>query len=157
MILVESSGYDLPVHFTETQLGRSGSRSEFELYVPGMLILAIIMMMFSASAAIVREPEAQTLRRLKISNLSGISFLSGVSLVQIIVAALSLVLALLTAMALGYQLIPGTTWFLILISFLTSLSVIAFSLIFAAFCRSIRDVAIIGTFPLLIFMFFVIF
>jgi ABC-type transport system involved in multi-copper enzyme maturation permease subunit len=41
-----------------------------------------------------------------------------------------------------------------MISFLTAVSIIAFSLLFAAFCRSVKDVAIIGTFPMLVFMFF---
>lgn len=149
-----TGGYKMPVEWTETQIGHSGTRSGFELYVPGMLILAIIMMMFSASAAIVREPETQTIKRLKISNLSALSFLTGISLLQIIIAAVSVVFALLTSIALGYSVIPDTSWYLILISFLTALSIIAFSLIFAAFCRSIRDIAIIGTFPMLIFMFF---
>ena len=63
--LVDITGFKMPVQFKETKLGYSGERSTFELYVPGMLILAIIMMMFSASAAIVREPEIQTLKRLK--------------------------------------------------------------------------------------------
>lgn len=152
--LVKSTGFEMPVRWIETQLGHSGERTIFELYVPGMLILAIIMMMFSASAAIVREPETQTLKRLKLSNLSALEFLTGVSLLQIIIAALSVGLALLTAMGLGYSIIPGTLWYIILISFLTSLSIIAFSLLFAAFCRSIKDVAIIGTFPMLLFMFF---
>jgi len=146
--------YEMPVGWTETQLGYSGSRSDFELYVPGLLILAIIMMMFSASAAFVRESETQTIKRLKMSNLSAISFLAGISLIQIIIAAISVVLALLTCIAIGYSIIPGTAWYMILISFLTAVSVIAFSLLFAAFCRSIRDIAIIGTFPMLIFMFF---
>ena len=148
------TGFKMPVQFIETQLGYSGKRSVFELYVPGMLIMAIIMMMFSASAAIVREPEIQTLKRLKLSNLSALEFLTGISLVQIIVAAISLVLALITAIELGYKIIPGTLWYIILIGFLTSLSIIAFSLLFASFCRSIKDVAIIATIPMLIFMFF---
>jgi ABC-2 type transport system permease protein len=148
------TGIKMPFKFIETQLGYSGERSVFELYVPGMLILAIIMMMFSASAAIVREPEIQTLKRLKLSNLSALEFLTGISLVQIIVAFISMVLALITAIMLGYKIIPGTLWYIILIGFLTSLSIIAFSLLFAAFCRSIKDVAIIATVPMLIFMFF---
>ena len=152
--LVEVTGFKMPVQFIETQLGYSGERSVFELYVPGMLILAIIMMMFSASAAIVRESEIQTLKRLKLSNLSALEFLTGISLVQIMVASVSLVLALVTAIELGYKIIPGTLWYIILIGFLTSLSIIAFSLLFAAFCRSIKDVAIIATVPMLIFMFF---
>jgi ABC-2 type transport system permease protein len=152
--VVEASGIQMPVRWKETTLGYSGERSTFELYVPGLLILSIIMIIFSASAAIVREPETRTLERLKISRLTSIEFLGGTSLVQIIIAMLSLVLAILAAMALGYELIPGTFGFILLISFLTALSMITFSLIVAAMCRSIKEVAIIGTFPLFLLMFF---
>lgn len=152
--IMDASGASLPVGWKETTLGHSGQRTAFELYVPGMMILAVIMMIFSASAAIVREPEARTLERLKISNLSALEFLGGVSLLQVIIAIVSLLLTMLVAVALGYTLLPGTFWFIMLVAFLTSLSMITFSLIVAAICRSIRDVAIIGTFPLFILMFF---
>jgi ABC-2 type transport system permease protein len=152
--VLETTGIRLPVSWKETALGHSGDRSEFELYMPGLLILSIIMIIFSASAAIVREPETGTLERLKISQLSSLEFLGGISLVQIIIAMLSLGLALLAALALGYSLIPGSLGFLLLIAFLTALSMISFSLIVAAMCRSIKEVAIIGTFPLFLLMFF---
>jgi len=144
----------MPVSWYETTLGFSGKRTFFELYVPGLLILSIIMIIFSASAAIVREPESRTLERLRISRLSALEFLTGISLVQLIVAILSLLLALLTAMALGYTLIPGTFWFIMLITVLTAFSMISFSLLVAAMCRSVKEVAIIGTFPLFLLMFF---
>ncbi len=150
----EASGISLPVGWKETTLGYSGQRTTFELYVPGMMILAVIMMIFSASAAIVREPEAKTLERLKISNLSALEFLGGISLIQVIIAIISLLLTMLVAVSMGYTLLPGTFWFIMLVAFFTSLSMIAFSLIVAAICRSIKDVAIIGTFPLFILMFF---
>jgi ABC-2 type transport system permease protein len=150
----EASGISLPIEWKETTLGYSGQRTTFELYVPGMLILAIIMMIFSASAAIVREPEAKTLERLKISNLTALEFLGGISLIQVFIAIISLLLTMLVAVGLGYTLLPGTFWFIMLVAFLTSLSMIAFSLIVAAICRSIKDVAVIGTFPLFILMFF---
>jgi len=150
----EASGIALPISWKETTLGHSGQRTTFELYVPGMMILAIIMMIFSASAAIVREPEARTLERLKVSNLSALEFLGGISLIQVIIAVISLLLTMLVAVSLGYTLLPRTFWFIMLVAFITSLSMIAFSLIVAAICRSIRDVAIIGTFPLFILMFF---
>jgi ABC-2 type transport system permease protein len=143
-----------PVTWKETTLGYSGHRTDFELFVPGLLVLSIIMIIFSASAAIVREPENRTLERLKISRLSATEFLIGTSMVQIIVASLSFALALLTAVGLGYTPIQGTIGFMVLISFLTSLSMISFSLIVAAICRSIKEVAIIGTFPLFLLMFF---
>ena len=144
----------MPVSWTETTLGFSGQRSYFELYVPGLLILAIIMIIFSASAAIVREPEIRTLERLKISRLTALEFLGGISLVQILLAILSMVLALLTAVALGYTVLPGTLGFILLISLLTALSMVSFSLLVAAMCRSVKEVAIIGTFPLFLLMFF---
>ncbi len=150
----EASGISLPISWKETSLGYSGQRTEFELYLPGIMILAVIMMIFSASAAIVREPEAGTLERLKISNLSSLEFLSGISLIQVIIAIVSLLLTMAVAIFLGYTLLPGTFWFIMLVAFLTSLSMIAFSLIVAAICRSVKDVAIIGTFPLFILMFF---
>ena len=154
LFISERWGLTLPVSWTETKIGFSGERSGFELYVPGMLILAVIMMMFSASASIVREIETRSLTRLKLSHLTALSFLAGTSLVQVVISVASVLLALLTAMVLGYRILPGTFWFMLLVSMLTSLSIIAFSLFFAAFCRSVRDVAIIGTFPLLVFMFF---
>ena len=150
----ELAGIRMPVSWYETTLGFSGKRTYFELYVPGLLILSIIMIIFSASAAIVREPESRTLERLRISRLSALEFLTGISLVQLIVAILSLLLALLTAMALGYTLIPGTFWFILLITVLTAFSMISFSLLVAAMCRSVKEVAIIGTFPLFLLMFF---
>lgn len=148
------AGIRMPVSWYETTLGFSGKLSSFELYVPGLLILSIIMIIFSASAAIVREPESRTLERLRVSRLTALEFLAGISLVQVIVAILSLLLALLTAMALGYTLNPGTFWFILLISVLTALSMISFSLLVAAMCRSVKEVAIIGTFPLFLLMFF---
>jgi ABC-type multidrug transport system permease subunit len=102
----------------------------------------------------VRESEARTLERIRVSRLSTLELLGGISLVQILVALLSLFLAIATAIALGYSLIPGTLGFLLLISFLTALSMISFSLLVAAMCRSVKEVAIIGTFPLLLLMFF---
>lgn len=150
----EASGINFPVSWTETTLGYSGERSMFELYIPGLLILSIIMIIFSASAAIVRESETRTLERLKVSSLTSLEFLVGTSLVQIIIALLSLFLAILAAVGLGYSVIPGTLGFIVLISLLTALSMISFSLLVAAMCRSIKEVAIIGTFPLFLLMFF---
>lgn len=152
--VLEAAEIRMPVTWTETTLGFSGQRTVFEIYVPGLLILSIIMIIFSASAAIVRESETRTLERLKISRLTALEFLGGISLVQILLAILSLVLALVTAVALGYNVLPGTLGFILLISLLTAISMISFSLLVAAMCRSVKEVAIIGTFPLFLLMFF---
>ena len=133
-----TTGILLPVGWKETTLGYSGQRSEFELYVPGLLILSIIMMMFSASAAIVREPETKTMDRLKITKLTSLEFLTGISIVQILIAAMALALALLTAVGLGYRLIPGTLWYIFFIAFLTSLSSSGMSPITSSVRRQVK-------------------
>lgn len=152
--VMEVADIRLPVSWKESALGFSGTRSYFELYMPGLLILSIIMIIFSASSAMVRESEARTLERMRLSKLTTLELLGGISLVQILVALLSMVLAVLTSLALGYTLIPGTLGFLLFISILTALSMISFSLLVAAMCRSVKEVAIIGTFPLFLLMFF---
>ncbi len=152
--ILEASEIRMPVTWSETTLGFSGERTTFEIYLPGLLILSIIMIIFSASAAMVRESESRTLERLRVSRLTALEFLWGLSLVQILVTIFSLLLALLTAIGLGYTLIPGTLGFILLISILTALSMISFSLLVAAMCRSVKEVAIIGTFPLFLLMFF---
>lgn len=152
--VMEVAEIRMPVSWKETALGFSGARTYFELYLPGLLILSIIMIIFSASAALVRESETRTLERIRISKLTTLELLGGISLVQILVALLSMLLAVLTALALGYTLIPGTLGFLLFISILTALSMISFSLLVAAMCRSVKEVAIIGTFPLFLLMFF---
>ncbi|MEZ5070283.1 MAG: ABC transporter permease [Bacteroidales bacterium] len=153
-VFFRAMGVSLPVEWTETPLGSSGSLDSFERYVPGLLILSVIMILFSASAALVREVEAGTMERLKISRLTTLDFLGGLSLLQLLLAVVSVGFALLTAMTLGYTLEPGRLGFLSGLVFLTALSMVGFSLLVGAMCRSVKEVAILGTFPLFLLMFF---
>ena len=54
------------VKISETSLGVSGRIDDFNLCVPGLLILSVIMLMFSATIAIVTEVENKTILRLKL-------------------------------------------------------------------------------------------
>jgi hypothetical protein len=45
------------VEVRETALGSSGSMSDFQMMVPGLLIVSLIMLMFTASIAFVSEVE----------------------------------------------------------------------------------------------------
>jgi ABC-2 type transport system permease protein len=142
-----------PVQITEISLGTSGEIDEFDVYVPGILILSIIMLMFSASIAIVTEVEHMTIVRLKLSQVSTLEFLSGVSIVQVAIGVVSVMLTLIVAVALGFNFSGSIPLFLFLV-ILTSISIIAFSLIVAAFTKSVNEVLIVGNFPLFLFMFF---
>jgi ABC-2 type transport system permease protein len=137
----------------EKPIGASGTLSDFELAVPGLLVLAIVMLMLSASTAFVAEVENKTIQRLKLSRISTFEFLSGVSVVQLLVGIVSILLTLVVAYAMGFR-SEGNWLAFFIVAALTCISLIAFSLIIAAFTRNITQVLIVGNFPLFLFMFF---
>lgn len=143
-----------PVKIKETALGVSGNVDDFHLVVPGLLILSIIILMLSATIAIITEVENKTLIRLKLSRLTALEFLSGVGFVQLIVGIVSILLTLLVAVSLGFKFTGGSFGILLLIAVLTGISIIAFSLILAAVTKTANEVLIVGNFPLFLFMFF---
>ena len=137
----------------ETALGISGQVDEFELWMPGILILSIIMLMFSATIAIIVEVDQGTILRLKLSGMRAWQFLVGVGSSQVIVGIIAIFLTLAAATTLGFEM-RGSFWSFLLITVLASISMIAFSLILAAVTRSVTDVLVVGNFPLFLFMFF---
>ncbi|MBN2215448.1 MAG: ABC transporter permease [Bacteroidales bacterium] len=136
----------------ETPIGVSGNRTDFELSIPGLLIFSIIMLMLSASSAFVYESENKTLARIKITRVSTAELLGGISFVQLLVGIISVALTLITALLLGFR-YEGSLVLVLLISVMTSLSIIAFCLIIAAFSKTVTQVLIVGNFPLFVFMF----
>ncbi len=141
------------VEVTETPLGISASISSFDMIVPGILIVSLIMLMFTASIAFVAEVENSTILRLKLSRLSTFEFLGGIGFVQLMVGIISVILTLLTAIALGFH-YQGSLILMLIIAGLTSLSIISFSLIIAAVTKSANEVLVVGNFPMFLFMFF---
>ncbi|MEI6387154.1 MAG: ABC transporter permease [Spirochaetota bacterium] len=123
-----------------------GKLSPFDAMMPSLLILSIITVLFTAAALFVRETEKGTIKRLLMSRLSLFEYLSAATLNQLIVSLSCIFLALLTAMALGWKL-QAPLLSILLVSGLSSLSVIAFGLLTAGFCNSVKDVMIVGNFP----------
>jgi len=149
----EAAGVELFYEFTETPAGLSGSLKEFDLYVPGLLILSIIMLMLTASIAFVRESEQQTIIRLSLTQLSQTTLVAGITIVQVLVGLISILATLLLAGALGFD-FKGSWGLFLLISILVCLSIIGFSLILAAITKTVNQILIVGNFPLFLFMFF---
>lgn len=141
------------IEVEETALGISAKIDEFNMLVPGILVVSLIMLMFTASIAFVSEVENKTILRLKLSKLKTIEFLGGIGFVQLLVGLSSVVLTLATAILLGFQ-YQGSLIILFFISGLTSLSIISFSLIIAAVTKSANEVLVVGNFPMFLFMFF---
>lgn len=151
--VVAQTGIQPPFQFVETGIGSSGALTDFEMAVPGLVIFSIIMLMLTASVAMIAEVENKTILRLKLSKVTTPELMGGITLVQILVGFLSVLLTLAVAAALGYK-FQGAVFPVFIIVLLTTISIIAFSLFIAAFSKNATQVLIIGNFPLFLFMFF---
>ena len=142
-----------PLHLETESLSPLKSVTDFDLYVPGLLGLALMMLMFTAAATLIKEKDKGTIVRLRISNMTTTEWLVAVSLTQVIIGLLAVGLTYLTAVVFGFQ--GGGAWIaMTVISLLSCGAMIAISLIVAALLRTIFDLMTIGTFPFFILMFF---
>jgi ABC-2 type transport system permease protein len=139
--------------FTEIALGASEGRSEFDLYIPGILIISVVMLVFIISMTITYEVEAGTLRRLQMTSMKTSDLLIGISLPTVLLGVVSLLLTLFVAILLGFN-SQGSIWAALLIGGITAVAVVGIGLIVAAFSKSVSQAFIIANFPLIFFMFF---
>lgn len=143
----------LPAVIQETFVEKKQPLNEFESYVPGLISLAVLMVLFPASASIVKENDKKTLLRLKLSRLGAFNFLGGICITQAAVASCAVVLSYWTALGLGYE-PEGDFGAILAVGVLSSIAMVAVSLIVASFLNTVFDVLTVGCFPFFILMFF---
>ena len=148
----EMSGEESPIGILETPLGASAARSEFENYVPGLFIFAVLITLFQASMLVARESEGGKLIRLKLAGISSFEFLGGVSAYMALVAVLSAALTFAIAVALGFR-SQGSIWLALMVVILTSLSIIGMGMIVASFAKTVSQAFVIANLPFGILMF----
>ena len=151
--IAQVTGQPPLVTYVEQALGASGSRTEFEMYVPGVLVFSIIMLIFLAAMVVAREVESGTLRRLQLTPLRASEFLGGISAALMLVGLACVALTFLTALGTGFR-SQGSLWLAGLVAALACLSVIGMGLVVASFSRTVSQAFVIANFPLGLFMFF---
>ncbi|HEY70006.1 MAG TPA: ABC transporter permease [Anaerolineae bacterium] len=149
----EATAQVRPITITEIPLGASAERSEFEIYVPGLIIFAVVMLIFQASMTIAREIESGTLRRLEFSRMKAFDYIGGTTLALLAIALIQVLLTFFTAEALNFR-SQGALWLAVLIGALTALSIIGAGMIVACLSKSVSQAFIIANFPMALFMFF---
>jgi ABC-2 type transport system permease protein len=85
------------IGYVEEPLGASAARTEFETYVPGTLIFAVILLIFLASMTVAREIETGTLRRLQLTPMSSLDLLGGITGALVLIGVFAITLAFLVA------------------------------------------------------------
>lgn len=141
------------INYVEEAMGASAVRTEFETYVPGTLIFAVILLVFLASMTVAREIETGTLQRLQLTLLSSFELLGGITAALVVVGVTALLMAFGLAVALGFH-SQGPIWVAILVGAVTSLSVIGIGMVVACFSRSVSQAFVVANFPLGLMMFF---
>jgi ABC-2 type transport system permease protein len=141
------------VQYVEQPLGASAARTEFETYVPGTLIFAVIMLIFLASMTVAREIENGTLRRLQLTHMTSLDLLGGVTAALVLVGTAAFTLAFVCALAVGFR-SQGPVWAALLVGAVTCLSVIGVGMLVASFTRSVSQAFVVANFPMAMMMFF---
>ncbi|MEW6404043.1 MAG: ABC transporter permease, partial [Chloroflexota bacterium] len=141
------------IGYHEEALGASAARSEFETYVPGALIFAVVLLIFLAAMIVAREIETGSLRRLQLTPMTSFDLLSGITAALVLIAVTALALAFAVAVAFGFR-SEGPLWAAILVGAIASLSVIGLGMIVASFSRTVSQAFIVANFPLAMMMFF---
>ena len=136
----------------EIPLGASAARTEFENYVPGLFVLAVVLMVFQAAMTPARDIESGALRRLRLTPLTAFDYLGGTSLWLGLVSIAAVVLTFATAVAFGFR-SQGPLWLALVVTAITSLSIIGIGLLVACFSKTVSQAFVIANFPLGFLMF----
>jgi ABC-2 type transport system permease protein len=147
------TGDEGPLRVEAVDIGTAQSQDDFARYVPGLLALALMMLMFTAAASIIKEKDKGTLVRLRLSNMTTFEWLGAVSLTQCIIGLVAVGVTLLTAMAFDYR-PAGSLPAAAVVCLVSSTAIMGVSLIVAATLRTVYDLMTIGSFPFFVLMFF---
>ncbi len=128
-------------------------RTDFELSIPGIFILSIIMLLFSAGMIIVRDIEDHTMNRLKLTKMNIYDYAIAITLTQVLVGAVSVLLTLGLAEVLGFRMV-GSFSSILIVFCITFIGIIGIAFIIVSFCRNSSVFVIVGQFPLFILIFF---
>jgi ABC-2 type transport system permease protein len=131
----------------------AGLSEELLYYIPAMLALALMMLLFTAAGALIREKDRGTLVRLRVSGMRPVEWLGAVATVQVGLGLAAVGLTWLAALAIGAptggRLVP-----FLLLTLVSSLSICALGILVAAWLRTSFDLWTVGCFPFFVLMFF---
>jgi ABC-2 type transport system permease protein len=143
----------LPLEVSVRPVGSGRPLNDFDLYVPALLVLAIIMILFTAATSLIKEVDKGTMTRLMLSKLRTWELLTAVSINQVLLGLVALTLAYLAAWSCGWR-SQGSIFMLLLVGAVTTLGVVAIAVLTSAFLKSMFELLTVGTFPFFILMFF---
>ncbi len=109
--------------------------SPFDAFAPGLIVFAVIMLVFSVSGAVAREIESGGFTRLRMSLLTPVQLIGGLGIVHFVVGFISIAATWMTITLTGFH-FDGNTWAVLLLGSLATLSAMAVGIGIASVARS---------------------
>jgi ABC-type multidrug transport system permease subunit len=139
-----NAGRSQAVIFEDQSLAAQEPQTEFDLYAPGMITFGLLMIIPQTAMLVSREVRWKTLKRLRLSRLGTWDLLGGVSLAQMVVAVAQVVIVVLAAVGMGFNL-HGSLLLAILVGLALSFSAIGQGLVVACFVQDDSQAANLGS------------
>ncbi|GEM_PF-391712 len=143
----------LPLTLDEQFVGSGVSLSDFDQLMPGLLVLSLLNVLFTAGASFIKEIEKGTMLRLNLSLLRPWEMIGGISLIQLLLGLASFALTLGAARICGFEW-RGSVVAVLLVAAVSLLAVLGLALISVSFMSSVFDVMTVGMVPYFLVMFF---
>ncbi|MCP4540231.1 MAG: ABC transporter permease [Chloroflexi bacterium] len=131
------------VQIIEEALGEAAPENYFDVYAPGIIIFALLMIVPQTAMLVAREIRWRTLRRLRITRLNVWELLGGISLAQMVVAIAQVIILFVGALALGFH-NQGSLLLAIVVGLVVSFSAIGLGVIVACFSENDSQAANLG-------------
>jgi ABC-2 type transport system permease protein len=131
------------VKIVEQPLALQSAQTDLELYAPGMMLFAVLMLTPQTAMLVAREVRWGTLRRLRLSPLRPWELLTGLSLAQMVVGAGLVAVMFGCAALLGFH-NHGSVWLAAGIGLLISFSAVGFGLMVACISNNDGDALNLG-------------
>jgi ABC-2 type transport system permease protein len=142
-----------PITLQAAPVNPAPNRSEFDLDVPALLVLAVIMVLFTAAASLIKEVDKGTMIRLALSRVTTAELLAAVTIAQVLIGIAAVLLSYGAAVSVGYR-AQGSLAATLAVASLATVSVVAISVVVAAFMKTVFELLTVGCFPFFVLMFF---
>ncbi|MDI6643688.1 MAG: ABC transporter permease [Methanobacteriaceae archaeon] len=147
--LSSKSGYE-QLKFIESKvepLEGTETFTSFDFLAPGMIVFAILLLATTVAASLTREVEKGTLDRLKLSYMKSFDLLMGGLIPWSLVAAVQVIILFVVAVLIGFHWQGGLNSLIlaIFVGIVGGIGSVALGMIIAAFAKTERQAANLGT------------
>jgi ABC-2 type transport system permease protein len=139
----QAAGWDETVTWTYDFLPGTGTMSDFDFGVPGIIGFGTMFIVITTAMTMVRENVNRTLQRLRLTRARASDLLVGVTVAQMVVALVQIPLTFGAALLFGFQ-NNGSLLLAMAVGLLLSLSSVGLGLLTACFARNDGEAANLG-------------